>query len=118
MEKMNVDGLVGKDTDCKDICVSVNAHQRRFTAEEAPHNQIDKITCPMIIPNRRKSLELAQLTLKPLKCHYAYGQLFKDQPISGRLQVDGDHDRDELGEHCESFGKLAPDWEFPEPQPG
>lgn len=48
MEKMNVDGLVGKDTDCKDICVSVNAHQRRFTAEEAPHNQIDKITCPMI----------------------------------------------------------------------
>lgn len=31
---------LGKDTNCKDIYVYVNAHQRRFTAEEALNNQV------------------------------------------------------------------------------
>lgn len=44
MEKRNVNGLFRKDTNCKDMCVNLSAHQGRFTVEEALINQVDKTT--------------------------------------------------------------------------
>lgn len=45
MEKKNVGGLPGKDTECEYIFVCVNDHQKRFTTEEALNNQVDKMAC-------------------------------------------------------------------------